>query len=159
MVWIHGGAFEVGGTVEPREEGTNFVKENPDVILVFIEYRLGVFGFFHLSHLPDGADYPDAQNLGLMDQMMALKWIHNNIEAFGGDPGNVTIFGESAGAASCSMLPMPTVLLRTWRFLWVATRTRWTSSSPVSDRKAGTSGLLSARRRNSTSCLPTRKRW
>ena len=100
MVWIHGGAFEVGGTVEPREEGTNFVKENPDVILVFIEYRLD------LSHLPDGADYPDAQNLGLMDQMMALKWIHNNIEAFGGDPGNVTIFGESAGGGSVSLLPL-----------------------------------------------------
>ena len=98
MVWIHGGAFEVGGTVEPREEGTNFVKENPDVILVFIEYNL--------SHLPDGADYPDAQNLGLMDQMMALKWIHNNIEAFGGDPGNVTIFGESAGGGSVSLLPL-----------------------------------------------------
>ena len=76
MVWIHGGAFEFGGTVEPREEGTNFVRENPDVILVSIEYRLGVFGFWHLSHLPDGKDYPDAQNLGLMDQMMALKWIH-----------------------------------------------------------------------------------
>ena len=106
MVWIHGGAFEVGGTVEPREEGTNFVKENPDVILVFIEYRLGVFGFFHLSHLPDGADYPDAQNLGLMDQMMALKWIHNNIAAFGGDPDNVTIFGESAGGGSVSLLPL-----------------------------------------------------
>jgi len=106
MVWIHGGAFEVGGTVEPREEGTNFVRENPDVILVYIEYRLGVFGFFHLSHLPDGADYPDAQNLGLMDQMMALKWIHNNIAAFGGDPNNVTIFGESAGGGSVSLLPL-----------------------------------------------------
>ena len=106
MVWIHGGAFEVGSTVEPREEGTNFVKENPDVILVYIEYRLNVFGFLHLSHLPDGADYPDAQNLGLMDQMMALKWIHNNIEAFGGDPGNVTIFGESAGGGSVSLLPL-----------------------------------------------------
>ena len=106
MVWIHGGAFEVGGTVEPREEGTNFVRENPDVILVYIEYRLGVFGFFHLSHLPDGADYPDAQNLGLMDQMMALKWIHNNIAAFGGDPDNVTIFGESAGGGSVSLLPL-----------------------------------------------------
>ena len=106
MVWIHGGAFEVGGTVEPREEGTNFVRENPDVILVYIEYRLGVFGFFHLSHLPDGADYPDAQNLGLMDQMMALKWIHNNIAAFGGDPGNVTIFGQSAGGGSVSLLPL-----------------------------------------------------
>ena len=106
MVWIHGGAFEVGGTVEPREEGTNFVRENPDVILVYIEYRLGIFGFFHLSHLPDGADYPDAQNLGLMDQMMALKWIHNNIAAFGGDPDNVTIFGESAGGGSVSLLPL-----------------------------------------------------
>ena len=106
LVWIHGGAFEVGGTVEPREEGTNFVRENPDVILVYIEYRLGVFGFFHLSHLPDGADYPDAQNLGLMDQMMALKWIHNNIAAFGGDPGNVTIFGQSAGGGSVSLLPL-----------------------------------------------------
>ena len=106
MVWIHGGAFEVGGTVEPREEGTNFVRENPDVILVYIEYRLGVFGFFHLSHLSDGADYPDAQNLGLMDQMMALKWIHNNIAAFGGDPNNVTIFGQSAGGGSVSLLPL-----------------------------------------------------
>jgi len=106
MVWIHGGAFEVGGTVEPREEGTNFVRENPDVILVYIEYRLGVFGFFHLSHLPDGADYPDAQNLGLLDQLMALKWVHENIAGFGGDPDNVTIFGESAGGGSVSLLPL-----------------------------------------------------
>ena len=106
MVWIHGGAFEVGGTVEPREEGTNFVKENPDVILVSIEYRLGVFGFFHLSHLPDGKDYPDAQNLGLMDQIMALKWVHENIASFGGDPNNVTIFGQSAGGGSVSLLPL-----------------------------------------------------
>ena len=106
MVWIHGGAFEMGGTVEPEYEGHNFIQENPEVILVSIEYRLGIFGFFHLSHLPDGADYPDAQNLGLMDQMMALKWIHNNIAAFGGDPDNVTIFGESAGGGSVSLLPL-----------------------------------------------------
>ncbi|MBR1761329.1 MAG: carboxylesterase family protein [Schwartzia sp.] len=106
MVWIHGGAFEVGGTVEPREEGTNFVKENPDVILVSVEYRLGVFGFLHLSHLPDGADYPDTQNLGLMDQMAGLKWVHENIAAFGGDPDNVTIWGQSAGGGSVSLLPL-----------------------------------------------------
>ena len=106
MVWIHGGAFELGGTVEPIAEGTNFVKENPDVILVAIAYRIGVFGFFHLSHLPDGKDYPDAQNLGLMDQMMALKWVHENIAGFGGDPDNVTIFGESAGGASVTLLPL-----------------------------------------------------
>ena len=106
MVWIHGGAFEVGGTSEPREECTNFVKENPDVIVVSITYRLSVFGFFHLSHLPDGKDYPDAQNLGLMDQMMALKWVHENIAFFGGDPDNVTIWGQSAGGGSVSLLPL-----------------------------------------------------
>lgn len=106
IVWIHGGAFEVGGTSEPREECTNFVRENPDVIVVSIDYRLGVFGFFHLSHLPDGKDYPDAQNLGLMDQIMALKWVHENIAAFGGDPDNVTIIGQSAGGGSVTTLPL-----------------------------------------------------
>ena len=106
MVWIHGGAYEIGGVAEPREEGTNFVRENPDVIFVSIEYRLNVFGFLHLSHLPDGADYPDAQNLGMMDQMMALKWVHENIAAFGGDPDNVTIIGQSAGGGSVTLLPL-----------------------------------------------------
>ena len=72
MVWIHGGAYELGATPEPREEGTSFVQENPDIILVSIEYRLNALGFLRLSHLPDGADYPDAQNLGLMDQLAAL---------------------------------------------------------------------------------------
>ena len=106
MVWIHGGAFELGSTAEPREEGTNFVRENPDVILVSVEYRMNVFGFFRLSHLPDGQDYPDAQNLGLLDQVKALKWVHENIAVFGGDPDNVTIFGESAGGASVTLLPL-----------------------------------------------------
>ena len=106
MVWIHGGAYEIGGTSEPREEGTSFVRENPDVIFVSIEYRLGVFGFIHLSHLPDGKDYPDAQNLGMMDQMMALKWIYENIASFGGDPDNVTIWGQSAGGGSVTLLPL-----------------------------------------------------
>ena len=68
MVWIHGGAFEYGGTADPMYECHNFVKENPDVIAVSITYRLGALGFLHLSHLPDGKDYPDAQNLGIMDQ-------------------------------------------------------------------------------------------
>ena len=106
MVWTHGGAFEAGGTVDPMFDCHNFVKENSDVIVVTIAYRLGPFGFLHLSHLPDGKDYPDAQNLGLLDQLMALKWVHENIASFGGDPENVTIWGESAGAGSCTMLPL-----------------------------------------------------
>ena len=65
-----------------------------------------VMGFLHLSHLPDGADYPDAQNLGILDQVMALRWVHENIAAFGGDPDNVTIFGESAGGCSVTLLPL-----------------------------------------------------
>ena len=106
MVWIHGGGYMMGGTADPLYECHNLVQENPEVIVASIEYRLGVFGYLHLSHLPDGGDYPDAQNLGPMDQMMALKWIHENIAFFGGDPANVTIFGESAGAGSVTMLPL-----------------------------------------------------
>ena len=106
MVWIHGGGYAMGATGDPLYDLGNLAKENPDVIFASIAYRVGVFGYIHLSHLPDGSDYPDAQNLGPMDQMMALKWIHENIEGFGGDPDNVTIFGESAGAGSVTMLPL-----------------------------------------------------
>ena len=67
IVWIHGGGYMVGGTVDPLHDCHNFVKENHDVVYVSIPYRLGLFGFLHLSHLPDGADYPDAQNLGILD--------------------------------------------------------------------------------------------
>ena len=106
MVWIHGGAFVVGGADMALFDCANLIKENPDVIVVTIQYRLGVFGFLNLSHLPDGGDYPDAQNLALLDQIAALKWVHENIAGFGGDPDNVTIWGESAGAGSVTLLPL-----------------------------------------------------
>ena len=106
IVWIHGGAYAYGGTVDPLYDFHNFVEENPDVIVVSVAYRLGVLGFLHLSHLPDGKDYPDAQNLGLMDQLKALKWVHENIAAFGGDPANVTLMGESAGGGSVTSLSL-----------------------------------------------------
>ena len=106
MVWIHGGAFVSGGTGLDIFDCTALIKEHPDVIFVTVAYRLSVLGFLHLSHLPDGKDYPDAQNLGLLDQKMALKWVHENIAGFGGDPDNVTIWGESAGAGSVTMQPL-----------------------------------------------------
>ncbi len=106
MVWIHGGAFMAGGTGVDLFDCTSLAKENPDVIFVTVAYRLGALGFLHLAHLADGKDYPDAQNLGLLDQKMALKWVHENIAAFGGDPDNVTIWGESAGAGSVTMQPL-----------------------------------------------------
>lgn len=106
MVWIHGGAFEFGAAAFSLFDCDEFLKENPDVIIVTVAYRLGVMGYLHLSHLPDGKDFPDAQNLGPLDQLMGLKWVHENIAAFGGDPDNVTIYGESAGAGSVSLLPL-----------------------------------------------------
>ena len=106
IVWIYGGAFDVGGATDPTYDCTNFLKENPDVIVVTVNYRINILGFFHLSHLSDGKDYQDSQNLGLLDQLKALKWVHENIAAFGGDPDNVTIWGESAGAGSCTLLTL-----------------------------------------------------
>ena len=106
IVWIHGGAYAYGGTVDPLYDFHNFVEENPEVIVVSIAYRLGVLGFLHLSHLPDGKDYPDTQNLGLLDQLKALKWVHENIAAFGGNPDNVTLMGESAGGGSVTSLSL-----------------------------------------------------
>ena len=106
MVYIHGGAFVAGSADMALFDCAELIRENPEVIVVTIQYRMGVFGYLHLSHLPDGKDYPDAQNLGLLDQKMALKWVHENIAGFGGDPDNVTIWGESAGAISCVLLPL-----------------------------------------------------
>ena len=106
IVWVHGGAYSYGGTVDPLYDFHNFVEENPEVIVVSIAYRLGVLGFLHLSHLPDGKDYPDTQKLGLLDQLKALKWVHENIAAFGGNPDNVTLMGESAGGGSVTSLSL-----------------------------------------------------
>ena len=105
MVFFHGGAYGWGGTADTLYDGHNFVKANPDIILVTAAYRIGLMGFVDLSYMKGGANFPDAQNLGILDQIEALRWVKNNIRSFGGDPGNVTIFGESAGAGSVSLLP------------------------------------------------------
>lgn len=104
MVWIHGGSYVSGGTASPRNWGDNFVKAHPEVVLVSVNYRLGLLGFLDLSSLPDGKAFSRSGNLGILDQVEALRWVKRNIAAFGGDPDNVTVFGHSAGAGSVSIL-------------------------------------------------------
>lgn len=104
MVWIHGGSYVCNGTVNPRDWGDAFVKAHPEVVLVSVNYRLGLLGFLDLSSLPDGKAYARSGNLGLLDQVEALRWVKRNIAAFGGDPDNVTIMGHSAGAGSVALL-------------------------------------------------------
>lgn len=106
MVFFHGGAYGWGGTADPMYDGKNFVSAHPDIILVTVGYRVGLMGFVDLSYFEGGEDYPDAPNLGILDQIEALRWIQRNIRAFGGNPKNVTIFGESAGGGSASLLPI-----------------------------------------------------
>ena len=106
MVFFHGGSYGWGGTADPIYDGKNFVTKQPDIILVTVGYRTGLMGFVDLSYLEGGEEYPDAPNLGLLDQIEALRWIQKNIAAFGGDPDNVTVFGESAGGGSVSLLPI-----------------------------------------------------
>jgi para-nitrobenzyl esterase len=101
MVWIHGGAFIIGSGSSPIYDGATLI-ERGDVVLVSVNYRLGVFGFLDLGWLDP--DLTGSGNLGLMDQVAALEWVRDNIAAFGGDPDNVTIFGESAGGMSVTGL-------------------------------------------------------
>ena len=106
MVFFHGGSYGWGAVSDPLYDGHNLIKKFGDVILVTVEYRLGLFGFIDFSAVPGGEDYRESGNLGLLDQVCALQWVQRNIAAFGGDPENVTIFGESAGGGSVSLLPL-----------------------------------------------------
>ena len=106
MVWIHGGGFVFGSGQVSWYDGTSFATEG-DVVLVTINYRLGPFGFLQLDDI-FGAEYAASGNCGLLDQVAALQWVHDNIAAFGGDPDKVTVFGESAGSMSIgALLAMP----------------------------------------------------
>ena len=95
MVFIHGGAFVEGTSASPLYDG-NLLASAGDVVVVTFNYRLGALGFLHGVEGLTG-------NYGFLDQQLALKWVHHNIARFGGDPGNVTLFGESAGAMSIGL--------------------------------------------------------
>ncbi len=99
MFWIHGGNFRYGSSAQVTYNGLPLAKRG-NIVLVTINYRLGPLGYLYIPG--------KTANVGMLDQVAALKWVHDNIEAFGGDPDNVTIFGESAGAASViTLLAMP----------------------------------------------------
>jgi para-nitrobenzyl esterase len=102
MVWFHGGGFIAGASSEPRQDGEELARKG--VVVVSMNYRLGVFGFLAHPELTRESDHNTSGNYGLRDQVAALEWVHRNIPAFGGDAGSVTIFGESAGSMSVSAL-------------------------------------------------------
>jgi para-nitrobenzyl esterase len=109
MVWIFGGGYQAGATSEPRQDGKDLARKG--VVVVSMNYRLGIFGFFSHPGLSQESGHGSSGNYGIMDQTAALRWVQRNIAAFGGDPSNVTIFGESAGSYSVSV-QMATPLAR-----------------------------------------------
>ncbi len=102
LVWLHGGAFRQGASSSPLYDGRHLARRG-DVVVVTVNYRVGALGFLAHPDLRAGPDGP-AGNWGLLDQIAALRWVQDHIRHFGGDPGNVTLFGESAGAASVALL-------------------------------------------------------
>jgi para-nitrobenzyl esterase len=102
LVWIHGGGFLIGAGSTRIYEGQGLARRG-DVVVVTFNYRLGVLGYVHLNGI-GGEEFSDASNAGVRDQIAALEWIRDNIERFGGDPDNVTVCGQSAGAMSIGAL-------------------------------------------------------
>jgi len=102
MLWIHGGAFIIGSGSEPFLEGGKLAQRG-DIVLVSINYRLGALGFMNLREITAGK-IPSTGNEGLLDQVAALEWVHDNIAVFGGNPDNITVFGFSAGGMSIGTL-------------------------------------------------------
>ncbi len=102
MVWLHGGGYSAGSSCElPSYDGENLSRTG-DVVIVSINHRLNVLGYLDLTAL--GGKYEESVNLGMKDIVMALQWVNDNIAKFGGDPGNVTIFGQSGGAGKVGTL-------------------------------------------------------
>ena len=106
MVWFHGGAFSYGTANGPRLQGSRLARRG-DVVVVCVNQRLNIFGFLDLSAI-GGGEHAKSGNAGTLDMVAALEWVRDNIERFGGDPRNITIFGESGGGGKvCTLMTMP----------------------------------------------------
>lgn len=107
MVWLHGGGYSVGSGSSEVFDGTRLAQKG-DAVVVTLNHRLNLFGYLYLGGLAGGAAFPDSGNVGMLDIVAALRWIRANIAEFGGDPDNVTIFGQSGGGGKVStLLGMP----------------------------------------------------
>src|SRR6202020_3269446 len=102
MVWLHGGGFAVGSGSAPAYDGTHLAARG-DVVVVTINHRLNVFVYLYLGELA-GESFSQSGNAGMLDVVEALRWVRDNIAAFGGNPANVTIFGESGGSGKVSVV-------------------------------------------------------
>ncbi|HEV8394824.1 MAG TPA: carboxylesterase/lipase family protein [Vicinamibacterales bacterium] len=102
MVWFHPGAFSSGTSNETEADGAHLSRRG-DVVVVTVNHRLNVFGHLYLGEL-GGTEYADSGNAGILDLVLALRWVRDNAAEFGGDPGAVTIFGQSGGGAKCATL-------------------------------------------------------
>ena len=102
MVWLHGGAFSYGSANSDRQQGSRLCNRG-DVVVVTVNHRLNIFAHLHLAEI-GGPDFAQSGNAGVLDLVASLEWVRDNIAAFGGDPGNVTIFGESGGGGKVSTL-------------------------------------------------------
>lgn len=102
VVWLHGGAFSYGSANSDRQQGSRLCNRG-DVVVVTVNHRLNIFAHLHLAEV-GGPDFAQSSNTGVLDLVAALEWVRDNIAAFGGDPGNVTIFGESGGGGKVSAL-------------------------------------------------------
>lgn len=105
MFWLHGGGFSVGASDDPITDGKNLAQKG-DIVLVSVNHRLNILGFLDLADFGD--EYKDSANVGMLDVVAALQWVQQNIQRFGGDPNNVTIFGESGGGGKVgTLMSMP----------------------------------------------------
>jgi len=102
MVWLHGGGFAYGSGNRAVTDGANLARRG-DVVVISVNHRLNIFGFLHLGDI-GGPEWAHSGNAGVLDLVASLQWVRDNISAFGGDPGNVTVFGESGGGGKVSVL-------------------------------------------------------
>src|ERR1700738_4222466 len=146
MVWLHGGAFAYGSGNRTVTDGANLARRG-DVVVVSVNHRLNIFGFLHLDDI-GGAGWMHSGNAGMLDLIAALRWVHDNIAVFGGDPSNVTAFGESGGGGKVSaLLAMPAAkglfhraIIQSGAAIRVSTRERANALAAQALRELGLGG-------------------